>query len=103
MLEFHLQTVKGAKVYNAAVAAVSDGTTGEKEGEEKLKLHTHSYCCLDYAQVCFVPSLHTRWRVYIFVIRLEELSVKKFTERSTLFVYFSLLFSKGMNHSRIKS
>lgn len=51
MLEFHLQTVKGAKVYNAAVAAVSDGTTGEKEGEEKLKLHTHSYCCLDYAQV----------------------------------------------------
>lgn len=48
---FDLQTVKGAKVFNAAVAAVSHGTTGEKEGEEKLKVHTHSYCCLDYAQV----------------------------------------------------
>jgi transcription initiation factor TFIIE subunit alpha len=40
------QTAKGAKIYSAAVAS----TTG-KEGEEKVKLHTHSYCCLDYAQV----------------------------------------------------
>lgn len=46
---FH-QTAKGAKIYSAAVAATADGQTG-KEGEEKVKLHTHSYCCLDYAQV----------------------------------------------------
>jgi len=43
-------------VYNAAVAAVSDGTPLEKEGEEKLKVHTHSYCCLDYAQVRSIVS-----------------------------------------------
>jgi hypothetical protein len=44
------QTAKGAKIYSAAVAATAEATTG-KEGEEKVKLHTHSYCCLDYAQV----------------------------------------------------
>lgn len=49
--EHRRETVKGAKVYNAAIAAVSDGAPVEKEGEEKLKVHTHSYCCLDYAQV----------------------------------------------------
>lgn len=47
---FLAQTAKGAKIYSAAVAATADGQTG-KEGEEKVKLHTHSYCCLDYAQV----------------------------------------------------
>ena len=45
-----LQTAKGAKAYSAAVAATADNLTG-REGEEKIKLHTHSYCCLDYAQV----------------------------------------------------
>ncbi|GAU14951.1 hypothetical protein TSUD_47450 [Trifolium subterraneum] len=35
---------------SAAVAATADATTG-KEGEQKVKLHTHSYCCLDYAQM----------------------------------------------------
>ncbi|XP_042487358.1 transcription initiation factor IIE subunit alpha isoform X1 [Macadamia integrifolia] len=44
------ETAKGAKIYNAAVAATSDGQIG-REGEEKIKLHTHSYCCLDYAQI----------------------------------------------------
>lgn len=44
------QTAKGAKIYSAAVAATADATKG-KMGEEKVKLHTHSYCCLDYAQV----------------------------------------------------
>lgn len=44
------QTAKGAKAYSAAVAATADTTNG-REGEEKIKLHTHSYCCLDYAQV----------------------------------------------------
>jgi transcription initiation factor TFIIE subunit alpha len=39
------QTAKGAKIYSAAVAATAVATTG------KEKLDTHSYCCLDYAQV----------------------------------------------------
>lgn len=45
-----MQTAKGAKIFSAAVAATADGQH-TKEGEEKIKLHTHSYCCLDYAQV----------------------------------------------------
>lgn len=45
------QTAKGAKIFSAAVAATGDGMV--KEGEEKIKLHTHSYCCLDYSQVLF--------------------------------------------------
>lgn len=49
-----LQTAKGAKIYSAAVAATADGQQTGREGEEKIKLHTHSYCCLDYAQVLFV-------------------------------------------------
>lgn len=43
------ETAKGAKIYSAAVAATGDGSA--KDGEEKIKLHTHSYCCLDYAQI----------------------------------------------------
>lgn len=42
---------KGAKVYNAAVAATVDGLQNGKEGDDKIKMHTHSYCCLDYAQI----------------------------------------------------
>nr|KYP55649.1 hypothetical protein KK1_001871 [Cajanus cajan] len=45
------ETAKGAKIYSAAVAATADGQQTTKEGEEKVKLHTHSYCCLDYAQI----------------------------------------------------
>ncbi|XWS30949.1 hypothetical protein CRYUN_Cryun23aG0035000 [Craigia yunnanensis] len=45
------ETAKGAKVYSAAVAVTGDSQHGGKEGEEKIKLHTHSYCCLDYAQI----------------------------------------------------
>lgn len=44
------ETAKGAKIYSAAVAATADGQHG-REGEDKIKLHTHSYCCLDYAQI----------------------------------------------------
>ncbi|KAF9610550.1 hypothetical protein IFM89_023215 [Coptis chinensis] len=43
------ETAKGAKLFSAAVAATADGHQTGKEGEEKIKLHTHSYCCLDYA------------------------------------------------------
>uniref|UniRef100_M1A4H3 Transcription initiation factor IIE alpha subunit family protein n=1 Tax=Solanum tuberosum TaxID=4113 RepID=M1A4H3_SOLTU len=42
---------KGAKVYNSAVAATVDILQNGKEGDDKIKMHTHSYCCLDYAQI----------------------------------------------------
>ncbi|KAL6529795.1 hypothetical protein OROGR_015418 [Orobanche gracilis] len=45
------ETSKGAKVYNSAVAATFDGQKSGREGDEKLKLHTQSYCCLDYSQI----------------------------------------------------
>ncbi|KAG8386963.1 hypothetical protein BUALT_Bualt03G0203300 [Buddleja alternifolia] len=45
------ETAKGAKIYNAAVAATADGQPNGREGDEKLKMHTHSYCCLDYSQI----------------------------------------------------
>ncbi|KAL6554378.1 hypothetical protein OROMI_020051 [Orobanche minor] len=45
------ETSKGAKVYNAAVAATVDGQKSGREGDEKLKMHTQSYCCLDYSQI----------------------------------------------------
>uniref|UniRef100_A0A2P2M1E6 General transcription factor IIE subunit 1 n=2 Tax=Rhizophora mucronata TaxID=61149 RepID=A0A2P2M1E6_RHIMU len=38
-------------MYSAAIAATADGQKFVKEGDEKVKLHTHSYCCLDYAQI----------------------------------------------------
>ncbi|MFS7915821.1 putative transcription initiation factor IIE subunit alpha, TFIIEalpha/SarR/Rpc3 HTH [Helianthus anomalus] len=50
------ETAKGAKAYSAAVAATADNLPG-RDGEEKIKLHTHSYCCLDYAQVSLSLSL----------------------------------------------
>ncbi|KAF3324159.1 general transcription factor IIE subunit 1 [Carex littledalei] len=44
-------SAKGAKIFSAAVAAATgDGHQTGKEGDEKVKMHTHSYCCLDYAQ-----------------------------------------------------
>ena len=54
-----LQSAKGAKAHNvAAAAASSEGPPVTKEGEEKIKIHTHSYCCLDYAQVSFRNQCH---------------------------------------------
>lgn len=51
----YLQTVKGVKAYNAAIAATNDGLTSQREGE-KQKMHTHSYCCLDYAQANYIQT-----------------------------------------------
>ncbi|KAL0405610.1 UNVERIFIED_CONTAM: Transcription initiation factor IIE subunit alpha [Sesamum latifolium] len=45
------ESSKGAKIYNAAVAATVDGQKNGREGDEKLKMHTQSYCCLDYSQI----------------------------------------------------
>lgn len=65
-----LQTAKGAKIFSAAIAATGDGQQTGKDGEEKMKMHTHSYCCLDYAQVHF-----QRWysfKICMFVYFHEE-------------------------------
>ncbi|XP_058760895.1 uncharacterized protein LOC131634263 [Vicia villosa] len=61
------ETAKGAKIYSAAVAATADAATG-KEGEEKVKLHTHSYCCLDYAQIYDV----VRYRLHRMKHKLKD-------------------------------
>ncbi|KAL1216534.1 hypothetical protein V5N11_030175 [Cardamine amara subsp. amara] len=46
MRDHRKETAKGAKMYSVAVAATTDG-----RAEDKVKLHTHSYCCLDYPQI----------------------------------------------------
>ncbi|KAL6175352.1 hypothetical protein ACLB2K_051993 [Fragaria x ananassa] len=48
--EHRKETAKGVKIFSAAVAATTNGQQHRKEGDEKIKLLTHSYCCLDYAQ-----------------------------------------------------
>ncbi|CAA3027078.1 general transcription factor IIE subunit 1 [Olea europaea subsp. europaea] len=62
------ETAKGAKIYSAAVAATGDGQPGGREGDEKLKLHTHSYCCLDYAQIYDV----VRYRLHRMKKKLKD-------------------------------
>ncbi|KAK6259460.1 TFIIEalpha/SarR/Rpc3 HTH domain - like 1 [Theobroma cacao] len=62
------ETAKGAKIYSAAVAATVDVQHGGKEGEEKIKLHTHSYCCLDYAQIYDV----VRYRLHRMKKKLKD-------------------------------
>ncbi|XP_054792458.1 uncharacterized protein LOC129298075 isoform X2 [Prosopis cineraria] len=62
------ETVKGAKMYSASVAATTDGSLAPKEGEEKVKLHTHSYCCLDYAQIYDV----VRYRLHRMKKKLKD-------------------------------
>ncbi|CAL0325739.1 unnamed protein product [Lupinus luteus] len=65
--EYRREATKGAKIYSAAVAATADGQT-TKEGEEKVKLHTHSYCCLDYAQIYDV----VRYRLHRMKHKLKD-------------------------------
>ncbi|KAL0328225.1 UNVERIFIED_CONTAM: Transcription initiation factor IIE subunit alpha [Sesamum calycinum] len=62
------ETAKGAKIYNAAVAATADGQQTGREGDEKLKMHTHSYCCLDYAQIYDV----VRYRLHRMKKKLKD-------------------------------
>lgn len=54
------ETAKGAKVLGAAAAGTSDGQQTVKGGEDKTKTHTHSYWCLDYAQIYDV----VRYRIH---------------------------------------
>ncbi|KAL5544706.1 hypothetical protein UlMin_008490 [Ulmus minor] len=62
------ETAKGAKIFSAAVAATADGQQSTKEGEEKIKMHTHSYCCLDYAQIYDV----VRYRLHRMKKKLKD-------------------------------
>jgi hypothetical protein len=61
-VSYLLQSVKGAKAPVAAAAA-GDGQPVTKQGEEKSKMHTHSYCCLDYAQVSYLQL--SALRIYL--------------------------------------
>ncbi|CAN1342961.1 General transcription factor IIE subunit 1 [Linum perenne] len=69
---------KGAKLYSAAVAATTEVQNG-KEGEDKVKLHTHSYCCLDYAQIYDV----VRYRLH----RLKKKLKDELDEKNTIQEY----------------
>ncbi|XP_078178945.1 uncharacterized protein LOC144573127 isoform X2 [Carex rostrata] len=63
------ESAKGAKIFSAAVAAATgDGRQSGKEGEEKVKMHTHSYCCLDYAQIYDV----VRYRIHKMKKKLKD-------------------------------
>ncbi|KAF8783661.1 hypothetical protein HU200_000413 [Digitaria exilis] len=62
------ESAKGAKMHNTAAAAAGDSQPVTKEGEEKVKMHTHSYCCLDYAQICDV----VRYRIHRMKKKLKD-------------------------------
>lgn len=62
------ESSKGAKIYNAAVAATADGQVTGREGDEKLKMHTQSYCCLDYSQIYDV----VRYRIHRMRKKLKD-------------------------------
>lgn len=66
--EHRKETAKGAKMHNAAIAATADGQQPVKEGDEKNKIHTHSYCCLDYAQIYDV----VRYRLHRMKKKLKD-------------------------------
>ncbi|XP_074575526.1 uncharacterized protein LOC141831974 [Curcuma longa] len=65
--EHRKESAKGAKIFNAAIAATGDSQT-TKEGEEKMKMHMHSYCCLDYAQIFDV----VRYRMHRMKKKLKD-------------------------------
>ncbi|KAG6492800.1 hypothetical protein ZIOFF_047767 [Zingiber officinale] len=62
------ESAKGAKNFNAAIAATRDTQQTTKEGEEKMKMHMHSYCCLDYAQILDV----VRYRMHRMKKKLKD-------------------------------
>ncbi|GKB38227.1 hypothetical protein Tco_0883169, partial [Tanacetum coccineum] len=45
-----LHTVNGSKAYSVAVVVATTNNLPGRE-DEKIKLQTHSYCCIDYVQV----------------------------------------------------
>ncbi|KAL8541789.1 hypothetical protein ACS0TY_002879 [Phlomoides rotata] len=62
------ETSKGAKMHNAAVATRGDAQKFGREGDEKTKMHTQSYCCLDYSQIYDV----VRYRIHRMKKKLKD-------------------------------
>uniref|UniRef100_A0A0E0FN09 Transcription initiation factor IIE subunit alpha N-terminal domain-containing protein n=1 Tax=Oryza nivara TaxID=4536 RepID=A0A0E0FN09_ORYNI len=61
------QSPKGVNIYNDVSATAGDVHPFTKGGE-KAKMHTHSYCCLDYAQVYDV----VRYRIHRMRKKLKD-------------------------------
>ncbi|CAM6034878.1 unnamed protein product [Sphagnum compactum] len=91
--EHRRETVKGAKLYNAAIAAVSEDHPGGREGEEKLKVHTHSYCCIDYAQVYDI----VRYRIH----RAKKKIKDQLEDRNTIQEYICPNSGCGRRYSAL--
>ncbi|RZC08570.1 General transcription factor IIE subunit 1 isoform F [Glycine soja] len=87
--EYRRETAKGAKMYSAATAATVDVQLTGKEGEEKVKLHTHSYCCLDYAQIYDV----VRYRIH----RMKKLLKDELDNKNTIEEYICTKCGKRYN------
>ncbi|KAL5191177.1 General transcription factor IIE subunit 1 [Glycine soja] len=87
--EYRRETAKGAKMYSAATAATVDVQLTGKEGEEKVKLHTHSYCCLDYAQIYDV----VRYRIH----RMKKLLKDELDNKNTIEEYICRKCGKRYN------
>lgn len=68
MRDHRKETAKGVKLHNAAVSATANNHHHGREGEDKIKLHTHSYCCLDYAQIYDV----VRYRMHRMKKKLKD-------------------------------
>lgn len=91
--EHRRETTKGVKAYNAAIAATNDGSTNQREGEEKQKVHTHSYCCLDYAQVYDI----VRYRIH----RAKKKIKDELEDRNTVQHYLCPNSSCGYRYSAL--
>ncbi|XP_027332502.1 general transcription factor IIE subunit 1-like isoform X1 [Abrus precatorius] len=87
--EYRRETAKGAKLYSAATAATADVQLNAKEGEEKVKLHTHSYCCLDYAQIYDM----VRYRIH----RMKKKLKDELDNKNTIEEYICLKCGKRYN------
>ncbi|KAL5204226.1 hypothetical protein ABZP36_009097 [Zizania latifolia] len=70
------EKAKGVKISSAASATAGDV---QPEGGENVKMHTHSYCCLDYAQVHDV----VRYRI----LRMRKKLKDELDDRDTIQQY----------------
>eukprot|EP00897_Mesotaenium_endlicherianum_P001830 jgi/Mesen1/1675/ME000137S00591 len=74
------ENVKATERYNRAAAAHTAEEAKEEEGGElKMKKHTHTYCCIDYAQIYDV----TRYRIH----RARRAIKDELEDRNTLQEY----------------
>lgn len=88
-----MQTSKSAKMFNAAVAATVDGQKNGRD-DEKQKLQTHSYCCLDYSQVTETdqkPLKHSKFIEHVLSLSFGKY-LKKFLKSD---ITVNLLVSRG--------